>query len=84
MADRTGGGPSGTVLSLPPTIPLNLLTWEITGHYPKDETRNETSERRDFLISHVHDHLVEQELKPHVVLFQEEISSEVKLPFHHQ
>lgn len=79
MADRTGGGPSGTVLPLPPTIPLTLLTWEITGHYPKDESRNGTSERRDFLISHVHDHLVEQELKPHVVLFQEEISSEVAI-----
>jgi len=73
------GGPSGTVLPLPPTIPLTLLTWEITGHYPKDESRNGTSERRDFLISHVHDHLVEQELKPHVVLFQEEISSEVAI-----
>ena len=29
------------------------------------------------MISHVHDHLVEQDLKPHVVLFQEEKSSEV-------
>ena len=73
---QSGSGSSNRALPSPPsTISLTLLTWDIKSCHLQEASRRGMSGRRNFLIPHVHNHLIEQGLTPQLVLFQEAASS---------